>query len=78
MTITFDYDADADVLYAIVGSPKESIYDAMGGGVYVRQDSTTKQYTGFLILAYAKQLKVGRVFVIPHFKNVNIPTLEQL
>lgn len=76
--VTFDYDADADVLYATVGSPKECTYDAMGGGVYIRRDSTTKQFTGFMILKYLKQLGLGKKFSIPHFEHVGIPSADEL
>ncbi len=76
--ITFQYDQEGDVLYAFFGKPKESVYDAVGGGVYIRKDPHTKKPIGFMIIDYGRRMQIGKLPPIPHFENIGIPPLKEI
>ena len=72
--INYDYDDEADVLYAHVGDhpvPAQSVeYE---NGIVLRIDPQSKKYVGFTIINYMNRRKQGKLKNIPHFKQVDLP-----
>ena len=76
--MTFLYDDEGDVLYAFFGNPTESEYDQVGEGIYLRRDSQTDNYIGFMILNYSIRFVGKNAPVIPHFEKIGIPPLQEI
>lgn len=72
------YDEEGDVLYAFMGNPRESIYDSVGNGIYLRKGPAPNQYIGFMILNFSKRLHAHQKFSIPHFEKIKIPPLKEI
>jgi len=72
------YDEEGDVLYAYLGNPRESIYDSIGNGIYLRKTSSSNEYIGFMILDFAKRFAMSQEFTIPYFDKIKIPPLKEI
>lgn len=70
----YDYDKEADVLYAFIGKPKPAKSIDYENGIVVRVDPRTGKYIGFTIVDYMKRKKRGMLKSIPHFKQVALPS----
>jgi len=71
--IEFNYDIEADVLYASLGKPRKgyAIYDE--NGIVIRADINSDEIIGFTIVNYKKRLKRGLIRNIPNFEWVRLP-----
>ena len=54
--ITWDYDADADVLYLSVGEPKPAMGVDIGEGVVLRYDEAHREVVGLTLIGLRKRL----------------------
>ncbi|MBL1123421.1 MAG: DUF2283 domain-containing protein [Ignavibacteriae bacterium] len=73
-TFKYDYDKEADVLYAFIGKPKPAKSVDYENGIVVRIDPNSGKYIGFTIVDYMKRKKRGMLKKIPHFKQVELPS----
>lgn len=71
--ITFDYDEDADVLYASVGPPRPAISREEAECVLIRRSPKTRELVGFTIIGYGKMKSRGVPIKVPHFENIALP-----
>jgi uncharacterized protein YuzE len=74
INIKYDYDKEADVLYASVGEPKPAKSVDYKNGIVIRIDPHSGKYIGFTIIDYMKRKKRGMIKRIPHFKQVELPS----
>ena len=72
--INFQYDKLADVLYALIGQPEDSIFEEVMDGIYLRFNRITKKPEGFVIVNYSQQKNRGKTEKIPHFTGIKIPS----
>jgi uncharacterized protein YuzE len=71
--INYNYDEEADVLYASVGEPRPAKSVDSENGVILRIDPHSKKYVGFTIINYMDRKKQGKLKRIPHFKGIELP-----
>lgn len=57
--ITWDYDADADVLYLALGEPQPAVGVDIGEGVIVRYDEAHQEVVGLTVLGLRARLLQG-------------------
>ena len=57
--LTWDYDADADVLYLSLGEPQLAVGVDIGEGVMVRYDETRQEVVGLTVLGLRARLLKG-------------------
>ncbi len=69
----YDYDSDADVLYASIGDPRIGVSEEPLDGILIRRDAITGELIGFTIINYSRQKKDGYLKEIPYFGGVDIP-----
>ena len=72
-SINYNYDKEADVLYASVGKPQPAKSIDYENGVVLRIDPNSKKYVGFTIINYMDRKKQGKLKRIPHFKGIELP-----
>ncbi|MCR4403487.1 MAG: hypothetical protein NUW12_12085 [Firmicutes bacterium] len=65
--ITFDYDANYDVLYLSIGRPVPSYTDDEIDGVLIRRDFETDRLTGATIIGYRSKTKQFLKKTIPFY-----------
>ena len=73
MKFRFNYDKEADVLYASIGRPRPSIIEESEDGILIRKDCQTGRPIGFVIINYSRQKRDGFIKDIPYFPGINIP-----
>lgn len=73
MELNFDYDENADVLYAHYGEPRDGYCTEHKDGILIRHCAKTNVIIGFTIINYSKQREAGYTKSIPHFEGVEIP-----
>ena len=71
--IIFDYDQNADVLYASVGTPQPAISQEEADNILIRRHPKSREIVGFTILDYGKMKSSGRRIEVPHFEAVSLP-----
>lgn len=71
--IRFDYDENADVLYAFIDEPVKTYYEEVSNGVFLRRDYSSDRVIGFMIINYGKRKHLGLLHPIPNFEDVEIP-----
>jgi uncharacterized protein YuzE len=57
--ITWDYDAEADVLYLSLGEPQPAVGVDIGDGVIVRYDEARQEVVGLTVLGLHTRLLKG-------------------
>lgn len=72
-SLVYNYDEEADVLYAYLGEPKPAESIDYENGIVVRKDPKSKKYIGFTIINYRDRKRQGKLKKIPHFKYVELP-----
>ncbi len=58
-SITWDYDADADVLYLSVGEPRAAVGIDIGDGLVLRYDETLQEVAGLTVIGLRERLLRG-------------------
>lgn len=71
--ITFNYDNEADVLYASLGKPKPAKSIDKENGIILRVDPNSGEYIGFTIINYMARKSSGKLKKVPHFHNLELP-----
>lgn len=71
--MNFEYDEEADVLYASLGEPAPAESIDFDNGIILRLDPNSKKYVGFTIVNYMDRKKRGKIQRIPHFKQIELP-----
>ena len=54
--VTWDYDAEADVLYLSVGKPRPAVGEDIGQGVVLRYDRNANELVGLTIIGLRARL----------------------
>ncbi len=72
--IGFDYDSNADVLYASIGNPKDSYALEVSDGIDLLLDPVTNDLTGFVIIDYMARIERGLLKQVPRFEDIQLPT----
>jgi uncharacterized protein YuzE len=54
--VTWDYDAEADVLYLSVGKPRPAVGEDIGQGVVLRYDRNANELVGLTVIGLRARL----------------------
>lgn len=54
--VTWDYDAEADVLYLSIGAPRPAVGEDIGEGVVLRYDRTANELVGLTVVGLRARL----------------------
>ncbi|NMC43480.1 MAG: DUF2283 domain-containing protein [candidate division Zixibacteria bacterium] len=73
IVVKFDYDKEADVLYAHIGKPRPAYSEETIDGVLIRRDPKTDRIVGFTIINYSRKKARGQLDRIPHFPAITLP-----
>jgi uncharacterized protein YuzE len=57
--VTWDYDAEADVLYVSIGAPRPAVGEDIGEGVVLRYDRDAKEMIGLTVVGLRQRLLQG-------------------
>lgn len=71
--VKFDYDKEADVLYAYIGKPRTAYCEETLEGILIRRDPKTNRVVGFTIINYSRKKARGQLGSIPHFPSITLP-----
>jgi uncharacterized protein YuzE len=55
VSLSFQYDLDADVMYFTMGTPREAISEEVADGVFKRRDPQSDEVVGVTITDFAKR-----------------------
>jgi len=55
LSLSFQYDRDADVMYFTMGAPREAISEEVADGVFKRLDPESNEVIGVTIIDFAKR-----------------------
>lgn len=71
--LKFNYDDEADVLYAFFGKPRAALSEEIDEGVAIRKDPYTNEIVGFVVVDYMKRKTLKLLNKIPFFDNISLP-----